>query len=523
MIHEQDKLEHALRPATTALGSFDEPDSDRLVAFVRFNPNPVVELDAEGRLTFYNEAARVTAAGAGLSTPEDLLPPGRAGIAKQCLAEPGGCCRIQAQTHLRVLEWIFFGVPAGSRVYGHAVDLTERVSVEAQLRRAHKLEAVGQLAAGIAHDFNNILTVIEGHAGLLLAAQHGLALSQRPLREIIEAADRAGKLVRQLLMFSRKQAAHLRPVDLAALVQSLVPLLERTLGEHIRVQLWRGGELPLAEADPGMIEQILMSLTLNARDAMPRGGLLTIRLNAARVEPARARENAEARPGHFVVLTVSDTGRGIPAQHLAHIFEPFFTTKGVGQGTGLGLASVYGAVKQHHGWIEVRSEEGRGTSFALYFPVAQGGVAVNSGNAPAEEDARLRGHETILVVEDEPALRRLVVEILEWHGYRVFSAASGALALDIWQEQRERIDLLVTDMVMPGVMGPELARRLLKENPQLCVIYTSGYSPGIAGEDLHLLEGANFLPKPYPPSRLLQMVRRCLDAHKAASPRGPGR
>jgi CheY-like chemotaxis protein len=198
---------------------------------------------------------------------------------------------------------------------------------------------------------------------------------------------------------------------------------------------------------------------------------------------------------------------------MRHVFEPFFTTKEVGQGTGLGLASVYGAVKQHNGWIEVRSEVGRGTSFDLYFPVVEPLPGTRTAAlASAAQAATLRGHETVLVVEDEPALRRLVVEILEWHGYRVFSAESGLLALEVWREERENIDLLVTDMVMPGMMGPELAERLQQESPKLRVIYTSGYSPGIAGKDLALLESSNFLPKPYPPSKLLQLVRECLDA-----------
>jgi CheY-like chemotaxis protein len=270
-------------------------------------------------------------------------------------------------------------------------------------------------------------------------------------------------------------------------------------------------------ADPGMIEQILMNLAVNARDAMLKGGLLVITTSVAEFNESNPPAHAEARPGQFVCLSVGDTGCGIEADVLNHIFEPFFSTKEAGKGTGLGLATVYGIVKQHEGWIEVESQVKVGTTFRIYFP-ASAASARSATGSNTEYISVTGGHETILVVEDEPALRELIAQILTEYGYRVLSAGSAWEALSIWEQEAGRIDLLLTDVVMPqGLSGPDLAHRLHCEVPGLKVLYTSGYSTDVTGSDLTLIEGTNFLRKPYRPVRLARIVRECLDRKDGAA------
>ena len=283
------------------------------------------------------------------------------------------------------------------------------------------------------------------------------------------------------------------------------------LGDRIDFVCVPVANLPAIYADAGMIEQVLVNLSLNARDAMPHGGSLTLGAAPRVLAPAVAAVNPEARPGHFVCLSVADTGVGMDHNTLSHLFEPFFTTKEVGKGAGLGLATVYGIVKQHQGWITVESKPGAGSTFNLFFPaVPRPAAAVAPQSQPQLPAAT--GSETLLVVEDEPSLRELVVRVLQLCGYRIYEAANGVEALQVWARHKDDIDLLLTDMVMPeGLSGRQLAERLQKEDPALKVIYTSGYSPGMAGKDIALLEGFNFLAKPYPPSRLAQVVRECLD------------
>ena len=392
-----------------------------------------------------------------------------------------------------------------------AQDITDQIKLENQLRQAQKMEAVGQLAAGLAHDFNNILTVVQGHSTILLNSRPTDSPDSRSLKTICAAAERATKLVRQLLTFSRKQVRQARPTHVKDLLASVPEMFPRVLGEHIKVNLIVPPNLPQINADATMIEQMVMNLALNARDAMSDGGTLTIEVAAVKIGPEEAQRNQDARPGSYVCLTVADTGCGMPQEILPRIFEPFFTTKPVGKGTGLGLASVYGIARQHDGWVEVQSEVGLGSVFQVYLPVSttieEQDIALSRTTIPATG-----GRETILVVEDEPDLREFVVHLLQRNGYQVLEAESGVAALDLWTHRSERTDLLVTDMVMPGgIMGRELAARLVQSDPRLRVIYTSGYSPGMAGKDLALLEGRNFLPKPYPPELLLRMVRESLD------------
>ena len=383
--------------------------------------------------------------------------------------------------------------------------------MESQLRRAQKMESIGQLAAGVAHDFNNLLTVIEGHAEILLSAPGLASELGESVQQIGIAAERAANLTRQLLTFSRRQVTQPLPLDLNDVIANVTKMLVRLLGEHIGLEMECAADLPSVYADLGMMEQILVNLAVNARDAMPHGGQLLIRTESNRLDAAMTQRNPEARPGAFACLSLTDTGSGMDAQTLGRIFEPFFTTKEVGKGTGLGLATVYGIVKQHQGWVEVTSQVGRGSTFKVFLPVNEKAARTPVAE-PAERNGMRGGHETILVVEDEPALCQLTRRILAGLGYDVLDAASGAAALKVWAVHRDRIDLLLTDMVMPeGVSGNDLAQRCQSERPKLKVIFTSGYSPEMVARDAALQDGSNFLQKPYRPQKLAQVVRDCLD------------
>lgn len=390
-------------------------------------------------------------------------------------------------------------------------DVTAQKRLEEQLRQSQKMEAIGQLAGGVAHDFNNILTVIHGHASLLQAGGSLTGVSARSAQQISQAAERAASLTRQLLAFSRRQVLQPRRLDMNEVVANMTKMLGRILGEDIALQLNYSPQPALVQADAGMIEQVLLNLAVNSRDAMPKGGLLAIKISTLDVDARRLAEHSEGHTGHFICLSVSDTGCGIAPENLRRIFEPFFTTKEVGKGTGLGLATVYGIVKQHQGWIEVKSEIGKGTGFKVFLPrsVATAGRA----DGPPAEKAIRRGTETILVVEDEAPVRELVCELLAQNGYRILQAESGVKALQVWRESKDSIDLLLTDLVMPDRLnGRELAEKLRAEQPKLKVIFTSGYSEDVVGKDFVLRAGLNYLQKPYHPRKLALAVRDCLDA-----------
>ncbi len=400
--------------------------------------------------------------------------------------------------------------PDGERqIVVNSRDITDSRTMEEQLRQSQKMEAIGQLSAGVAHDFNNLLTVIQGHIGLLKLNGSITPESAGSIRDISAAADRAARLTRQLLTFSRQQVMQQAEHNLNSLVANLGKMLRRLVNADIELVFECSVQpLPL-RADEGMVEQVLLNLVVNARDAMPRGGRLRVATEALVLEESAARLIPQARPGTFACLTVSDTGIGIAPDILPRIFEPFFTTKEVGKGTGLGLATIYGVMQQHDGWISVESSLGGGSTFRAYFPLLRLFVPVtNQSSHPAIRG----GHETILFVEDETSVRKMGEIALAGLGYRVITAVDGMDGLQLWQLHQHEIDLVLTDLVMPGgVNGRELAERLKADRPTLRVIFTSGYSHEVAGQELRLEEGRNFLPKPYDMVGLARIIRASLD------------
>ncbi len=408
-------------------------------------------------------------------------------------------------------EVVIDGAGKPVQMRGIIMDITERRQLGEQLRQSQKMEAIGQLAGGVAHDFNNILTVIHGHASLLLVDKTMTGSASRSAQQIAQAAERAAGLTRQLLTFSRRQVMQPKRLDLNELVSNMTMMLGRILGEDIALQLNYSPHPAFILADASMIEQVLLNLVVNARDAMPKGGQLTIKINGSKIEENRRAFQPESRAGEFICLSAIDTGCGIKQADLRRIFEPFFTTKEVGKGTGLGLATVYGIVNQHSGWIEVDSEPGKGAAFRVFLPVAKESVAI--AQAKVTPSTVRGGSETILVVEDEVAVRELVCNVLGGHGYKILQAETGVKALEVWQNNKRKIDLLLTDLVMPDRLnGRELAEKLRAERPKLKVIFTSGYSADVVGKDLVLQRGLHYLQKPYDPLKLALTVRDCLDS-----------
>ncbi|HWX19018.1 MAG TPA: response regulator [Candidatus Binatia bacterium] len=399
------------------------------------------------------------------------------------------------------------------RMVGIAEDITEGKQLEAQLRQAQKMEAIGQLAGGVAHDFNNLLAVMRGNAELVLMEPEQLSTEASDcLKQITAAAERAAKLTRQLLVFSSKQAMQPQPLVLNDVLLNLSKMLKRIIGEQVNLQCQYGGDLPFVHADAGMLEQVIVNLAVNARDAMPQGGCLHIATGKVTIDQDHARANPQARPGEFVCLTVRDNGTGIAPENLARIFEPFFTTKDPGKGTGLGLATVYGIVKQHQGWLEVSSQPGAGTTFTIFLPALPAMVA-RAAQGSAEPPLH-GGTETILLVEDEFTVRAITRRVLETYGYKVLEASSAPEALKIWCTHADQIALLLTDIVMPqGLTGRDLAEQLRAKRPKLKTMFMSGYSAEIAGKDTGFFRRTKsyFLQKPCSTRVLIEAVRRSLD------------
>jgi two-component system cell cycle sensor histidine kinase/response regulator CckA len=399
---------------------------------------------------------------------------------------------------------------------GHAVrgvgisqNVTERRTLERQYQQAQKMEAIGQLASGVAHDFNNLLTVIQGFAGFVAADATIDQRHMKDLGEVLKAAERAAGLTKQLLAFSRQQILQTAPVDVNLLITDMTGMLGRLIGEHIDISLELAPSLSLALADRGQLEQVVMNLVVNARDAMPGGGRVTIATMDVELENSSFHQEAIMH-GHYVMLAVTDTGSGMTEETRQHLFEPFFTTKEAGKGTGLGLSTTYGIVKQSNGYIWVYSERGCGTTFKVYLPRANRDATVATVSAKVTEPTK-RASETVLLVEDEAGVRLLSKRILDSAGYRVLVAANGDDAERVFALHADSIDLVVTDVVMPGCGGPELLNRLKQLAPAVRVLYMSGYTEQSAAHRAGIDRGAPFVQKPFTAAEFVRQVREVLD------------
>jgi two-component system cell cycle sensor histidine kinase/response regulator CckA len=415
----------------------------------------------------------------------------------------------------RCTGWFVKPVGGGAAYFEvFAEDVTEKWLLERQLRMAQKMEAVGRLSGGIAHDFNNLLGVIIGYSQVLKRTLPPGTAFLEHAEEIEKAGQRAAALTRQLLAFSRQQVLAPAVLNLNSLISEMQKLLPRLIGEDIEIVMVLDPAIGRVKADQGQLEQVIMNLAVNARDAMPDGGKVVITTTNVSLDEAWTRLHPGSKVGDYVMLAVADTGTGIDSETLAHIFEPFFTTKERGKGTGLGLATVYGVVKQSGGYVSVESAPGKGASFQIYLPRIEEPVSVAEPVAPIVE--AFRGAETILLVEDADALRKLTHMLLEQHGYRVLVAANGAAALQLVEEKPESINLLLTDVIMPGLNGRALAGRLQLRQPGLKVLYMSGYTDDAIADHGVLAAGIQLLHKPFSEENLIHKVREVLDADSVA-------
>ncbi len=473
--------------------------------------------DPFSRITGF-EAADINSGGwERLCHPEDLA------IAKQhlesLLAGQSGSIDVRIVTKDKRVRWIRVHEqpvfsheqpPRVERIYGAAQDITVQRQLEEQLLQSRKMEAIGQLAGGVAHDFNNLLTVICGYGDLLTKLPDISAAGREYADEILEAAKRAAQLTRQLLAFGRRQVMQARTVNLNSVVADIEKLLRRLIGEDVELRTALEPELGLVKVDPGQIEQVIMNLAVNARDAMPKGGRLTIETANIAFDRNHPDRQAMQHGGPHVLLTVSDTGSGMDAETKARVFEPFFTTKELGKGTGLGLAMAYGIVKQSGGDIRVYTELGRGTTFKIYLPRLENAVEAVAEPAPFNLRA-MHGTETILVLEDENALRQLIRQVLSRAGHTVLDTGDPHEAIQLCERHPGEIALFITDMVLPKMSGPQVAERVLQMRPDVRIIYTSGY-PGKASIPIRLRQnGTTFFEKPFTPDTLVRKVRAVLD------------
>jgi PAS domain S-box-containing protein len=511
----------------------------RKAAFFQSALDCIITIDHNGLILEFNPAAEATfgyASGAVLGKPmaELIIPPSlrekhHRGMARYLATGEGPVLGKRIEITAMRADGTEFPVElsitpigmGGVPTFTASIrDISERkkaeqdkLLLEQQLRQAQKMEAIGQLTGGIAHDFNNMLTVILGYSELMLRSLRSDDPMRSEVEQVQEAGVRASLLTRQLLAFSRKQVLDPKVLDLNAVLTNIDRMLQRVIGEDIDLVTMPAPGLGRVKVDPGQIEQVIMNLAVNARDAMPQGGKLTIETANVELDNAYARKHVSVRPGSYVMLAVSDTGCGMDAETQARIFEPFFTTKEVGKGTGLGLSTVYGIVKQSDGNIWVYSEPGRGTTFKVYLPIVEGAVeTVEPSVAPA---GAVRGSETILLVEDDAGIRRLVRQVLAERGYWVLEAIDGKHAIQISEQHTVPIHLLVTDLVMPEMSGRDLAEHLKPSRPNMKVIFMSGYTDKAIVHRGELDPGTAFLQKPFTPDALARKVREVLDAPAA--------
>jgi PAS domain S-box-containing protein len=513
-VTERVRAENALRASEARYRELFENASDLIAT-----------ADLDGRLTAVNEAF-VTALGYDrdeligralvelvpkqqrdrLSTAREskLAEPAVATVYEhELIAKDGRHVEVEVASRLIYREGTPIGIEAICR------DITERKHLEAQLRQAQRIEAVGRLAGGIAHDFNNLLTVISGYAETLLGETD--PRSEPDLLQIAAAAERAAVLTRQLLAFSRRQVLEPQILDPNEIVAGIAPMLTRLIGEHIELVTVADADAAMVCADAGQLEQVLVNLAVNARDAMSQGGKLTIETGNADLDEDYVAQHSGARVGPHAVISITDTGVGMDEETIAHMFDPFFTTKPVGKGTGLGLATVHGIVRQSGGNVWVYSEPGIGTTFKVYLPAAEGRPLAASGSMQAVPEAA-KGSERILITEDEESLRTLTTRMLEQRGYSVIAAENAEHAIELVEQQPDQIDLLLTDLVMPQMSGRDLADSVRERSPSMRVLFMSGYADEFATENGSLAQGAAFLEKPFSGNDLARKVRQTLDA-----------
>jgi PAS domain S-box-containing protein len=529
----------ARRTAEEALAESER----RFRTVLEASPNAILGVAADGRIVYVNPRVSGTfgyTADELVGRPiEQLLPDRvadrhighRARFVERAAARPMGlgidlAARRKDGTEFPVeISLSPVDTPDGLLVFATVVDITARKSLESQLLQAQKMESIGRLAGGIAHDFNNMLSAIRGYADLVrddLANPH-VTLDRGTLDgwvgAIRGAADRAATLTSQLLAFSRQQVMSPTVVELADVVRALEPMLRRLIGEHIRLVLRLDDDTGNLRMDPGQLDQTILNLVVNARDAMPSGGTVTIETTNTTISEPYAIEHFDLDPGPYVILSVSDTGIGMDRETKEHIFEPFFTTKERGKGTGLGLATIYGIVRQSGGHIWLYSEPGHGTTFKIYFPRVDLPASVEpaSGGGPAETGAG-----TILVVEDEDAVRDLLMVVLRRAGYELVAARDPQEAIELVSRRQGEIDVLVSDVVMPGLSGPELARQLRERIPTIGIVLLSGYTAETLDLAGLLSQGAQFVPKPFSSQDLLRAVARAAAGSRENRPGGSG-
>ena len=418
-----------------------------------------------------------------------------------------------AAAHLAADQLPRLGLTVGHEM-SQAEGRRERARLEQQIRQAQKMEAVGRLAGGVAHDFNNLLTIITGYTDLLLSGSKLDSPQRTALEEIHRAAERGGALTHQLLAFGRRQPFSPRLVQLSQLLVNMEKMLSRLIGEDIELIIVPAADPASVYADPSQLEQVIMNVAVNARDAMPGGGKLIIETAQTEIDDTYVGSAVELKPGSYAMLIISDTGMGMDSETLSHLFEPFFTTKAPGKGTGLGLATAYGIVKQNQGAISVYSEPGRGTTVRIYLPSAEAKAA----SEPSERrvPAPPRGSETILVLEDEARVRKLICEVLHSRGYHVLEAVRAEEAIRIAAEHEGRIDMVLTDVVMPEMSGPQAAEQIRRARPGVKVLFMSGYTDEAMARHGILESGAAFLQKPFLPDALAHKIREVLNSRASA-------
>ncbi|MDF1755511.1 MAG: PAS domain-containing protein [Verrucomicrobiales bacterium] len=497
----------------------------RFRALIEYNSGCISLLDEQFEI-FYSSRSVEGATGENETASEGSLlnschpddrPVLEASLEK-AVAAPGTPVNISWRSRHSNGHWVYFDGVATSLLNDKAVnaivlnfrDITDQRKLESELREAQKMEAIGRLAGGVAHDFNNILSVISGYGSLLTLPGNDEEEIQKAAREIVDAANRASNLTKQLLAFGRQQVIQKSVIDLNECIRNLSKMLKQLIGNDQELVLNLAPGRLAIKADSGMIDQVLLNLAINARDAMESGGVLEIGTNRSSLIKEGNRSDTKLPPGDYINLTVTDTGKGIPVEHLNRIFDPFFTTKELAKGTGLGLSTVYGIIEQHDGGITIDSEIGTGSTFTVSFPESKvSDIYIDEGSSKPSET---QGTETILFAEDETPIRRMICLLLERSGYRVIDAENAASALELWKNHKNEVDLLLTDIMMPGELsGLDLATRLQTESPDLKVVFISGYSPEIAGQDLLLQEGQNFVQKPASNRFVLSTVRQTLD------------